>query len=890
MRRIIVQTEDGLRQMCNHLAARKEFSFDYEFKPMSWHRKPPLISCNFACHDSDGYTGYYVPLAHNRSDLFEEYRNYDGGQEGFLKTVKPLIENPRLRKVMHPSEIEGGISDVYGIDVGLNVDDTMIMSWLYDENPIYDRPIGGLYPHRLKEINKKCLGADRAAHRSFKSIKEMADGTHDISNARISEAAMYGTDDVIETLMLKEWFEPKLIAEGVYDAYRNVEIPIGPVIRNMVRTGIPLDLKQAQIQLDAITSYQSGLEKLIWEEAGEEFNLNARQQLARIMYEKLKYVYKERNEDGVLVEMDPPRTNPSKLYPGGQYKTADDVMEQLASLGYPVAVHYREYGDHEKFKTSYLNKFIAEAINGIYYQSYRQTGTKTGRSSGDFQQAPRKDKEKILNGVRISVRVLVIPHKGHWLICHHPDTKILTSDLRWIKASEVRKGDELIGFDEGLGRSCKYRRSKVQSVRTGVKPSFRIVTDKGVTTCSHDHQWVVRRHRPDRKADETSCAVRMWIKAEDLRPGDEITYFSDPWEADESFEAGYLAGFFDGEGWVSHSTVGFGQREGALWDHVVSVLDEKGFESGSTSRRATKTRKGKSTVLKQYLKGDKAGIKFIGSIRPQRLLANSPKLWEGRRTWSSVSQSARVLSVESVGDQPVVAIQTSTRTMIADGMLSHNCADYNQLELRLLAHFSMDPALVGAYVRGEDLHQGTANSCVEAGAKVSRQDAKPINFGLVYGLVLSTFIEMFGEEIGRKVHMALTTRFKGMEDYREACTYQHHLDGFTRTILGRKRRSHDINHESWSIRSHAERQLFNAKIQGSGADVVKLAQIVLARKIPEARQNLQVHDEIHFQFKGTKKQALECAQEIKREMEGVMSLNVPLICDPQVAMTWADAK
>jgi DNA polymerase-1 len=190
------------------------------------------------------------------------------------------------------------------------------------------------------------------------------------------------------------------------------------------------------------------------------------------------------------------------------------------------------------------------------------------------------------------------------------------------------------------------------------------------------------------------------------------------------------------------------------------------------------------------------------------------------------------------------------------------------------------------------MHAGTRDTINEAAGReiIDRANAKSVNFGLVYGLVESSFKRMFGDEIGSKVYAALRARFAGMEDYRAAVVYQGHLDGYVRSLLGRKRRVYEINHERWSQRSHAERQLFNAKVQSSASDIVKLAQIALYRRLPELRQFLQVHDEINCRFRGTYKQAVEIAKEMKRVMENVVQLAVPLVCDPKAVRSWAEAK
>jgi hypothetical protein len=208
--------------------------------------------------------------------------------------------------------------------------------------------------------------------------------------------------------------------------------------------------------------------------------------------------------------------------------------------------------------------------------------------------------------------------------------------------------------------------------------------------------WVVRPARGDK------ASQRRWVATKDLQPGDRISYFVGPWDTDKSYAAGYLSGFFDGEGWVNTrmgdgkkgSVVGFGQNEGTIRDYVLDLLRDKGFSFGSTPA-------GKKCVKHWIKNGD--ALRFLGTIRPLRLLEKASEMWEGRRTWGRNNHPATVISVEKIGVKPVVAINTSTHTFIAEGMLSHNC-DYEQLEMRLMAHFSGDAKMIQAIIDGKDLH------------------------------------------------------------------------------------------------------------------------------------------------------------------------------------------
>jgi DNA polymerase I len=214
-------------------------------------------------------------------------------------------------------------------------------------------------------------------------------------------------------------------------------------------------------------------------------------------------------------------------------------------------------------------------------------------------------------------------------------------------------------------------------------------------------------------------------------------------------------------------------------------------------------------------------------------------------------------------------------------------ADYNQLELRLIAHYSQDPVLVGAYCRGEDLHQGTAELL-----NISRADAKPVNFGLAYGLSLYSLIELFGEEKARECFPLLRQRYKVLLKYTAAVIAAAHETEDIRTIAWRKRRLPHINTGDQYTRGHQERQAFNSKCgQGTAADIVKMAQRNLARSVPEFRQVLQVHDEIIGEVENkSEKYCKQVMAAVKEVMENVVKLMVPLVCDPKLVDNWREGK
>lgn len=258
-----------------------------------------------------------------------------------------------------------------------------------------------------------------------------------------------------------------------------------------------------------------------------------------------------------------------------------------------------------------------------------------------------------------------------WYECVVPDTKVLTADLEWVPAAKVGEGDRLVGFDEDVRRTSRYRTATVVQSGRAVRPCYEVTTDRGTVTVTENHLFVLSS-RVGIKSGLPTKGQRRWIRADALRPGDRLTYFGDPWEVDRSWEAGWLAGFYDGEGslaaWSetpSSNLLTCGQLPGPTMDQALRFLSAKGFDYG------TKLNKN-SGVWQWYLRGENAKCRFLGSIRPERLLRVGHRAWEGHSTKAQCVTPAVVQSIEAVGDEEVVTLGTSTGTLVTDGLLSHN--------------------------------------------------------------------------------------------------------------------------------------------------------------------------------------------------------------------------
>ncbi len=225
-------------------------------------------------------------------------------------------------------------------------------------------------------------------------------------------------------------------------------------------------------------------------------------------------------------------------------------------------------------------------------------------------------------------------------------------------------------------------------------------------------------------------------------------------------------------------------------------------------------------------------------------------------------------------------------------------ADYSQIELRLLAHFTGDPLLIRAYAENIDIHTLTASEVfgvpVENMDKETRNRAKAVNFGIVYG------ISAFGLAAQLNIPQAEAkayieryfARYQGVRVFIEKTLEQTRRDGFVRTMFGRLRPIPDIESRNPNQRGFAERTAINTPLQGTGADLIKLAMISLDRKLAErklkTRMVLQVHDELLFEVPANEKK--EAAALVRAEMEGVVKLKVPLVADISFGPNWRDLK
>ncbi len=216
--------------------------------------------------------------------------------------------------------------------------------------------------------------------------------------------------------------------------------------------------------------------------------------------------------------------------------------------------------------------------------------------------------------------------------------------------------------------------------------------------------------------------------------------------------------------------------------------------------------------------------------------------------------------------------------------------DYSQIELRLLAHFSCDPALSAAFKNNEDIHARTAISIFGDSIAEHRSIAKSINFGLIYGMGSTKLAQNLGIQraVAKEYINKYFQSFPTIKSYLESIKSYAHENGFVSTILGRQRHF-DFDGANEKTIALYEREAVNSVFQGSAADIIKLAMNQIAALLnDEIKMILQIHDELIFEVK--ENLASEFATKIAQIMENVIALNVPLKVNFSIAKSWGELK
>jgi hypothetical protein len=292
--------------------------------------------------------------------------------------------------------------------------------------------------------------------------------------------------------------------------------------------------------------------------------------------------------------------------------------------------------------------------------------------------------------------------------CLDPATRVLTADLRWIAISDLAEGDEVVAVDEyasgGKGQARRMRTATVQAAVKVERQAYRITFDDGRSVvCTGQHPWLSRKAGTEstwRAIEERDGLIGR------LKVGTLVRWVAKPWE-NPTVEDGWFGGMLDGEGAMSkrNSSAGINvsQREGRVWDRLVSYCEKRGYSHCIESDKAERLSKyGKVPVPKIAFGRMDEMFRVIGQTRPTRFIGN--RFWEGRELpgkRDSGTGWARIEKIELLGVQPMVDLQTSTGTYIAEGFVSHNTTVIAIMWLDT-ALFSLDPIRCGIIAQDKE--------------------------------------------------------------------------------------------------------------------------------------------------------------------------------------------
>lgn len=339
------------------------------------------------------------------------------------------------------------------------------------------------------------------------------------------------------------------------------------------------------------------------------------------------------------------------------------------------------------------------------------------------------------------------------------------------------------------------------------------------------------------------------------------------------------------------------------------------FDQLHLDPKAKKSKSGQYTTSEEVLQALKERHPIVGKILDQRELKKlistyisalpgyiNPQTGKIHTTYNqTVTATGRLSSSNpNLQNLPIRSErgQLIRRAVIADEGCLFLSADYSQIELRLLAHMSQDPHLLDAFRNGQDIHAATAakifRTPIEQVTKEQRRRAKTANFGIIYGI--SAFGLSQQLDCSRAEAKALIDdyfeAFPRVIDFIESQKQFAREHGFVETLFGRRRYLADINSHNATVRSFAERNAVNSPIQGTAADIIKMAMIAISKRLPEFNDprlqlTMQIHDELCF---NVPEAIIEQVQTmVVAEMQNVVLLSVPLIAEAGYGHNWLDA-
>ena len=262
--------------------------------------------------------------------------------------------------------------------------------------------------------------------------------------------------------------------------------------------------------------------------------------------------------------------------------------------------------------------------------------------------------------------------------CLARGTRVLRADLRWVPVESLKVGTAIVAFDEnpagGSGGSRCWRIGEVLSTESHLKPCLLVSLDDGTEfTCSTDHRFLVveRTHEGGRSRRNA------WARADNLRVGAVMPKFFEPWPEPSGYDAGWVGGFYDGEGSLSSRphgglSIDLAQVRNGLLDRLFEIIEADGFVVGRWEQKEKRPNQ-QDTERTSLQGGWNEVMRFLGTYRPERLIEKHARLFRGRGPHMQRRAAVRVKSIEMVGQREVIVLETSASTYLAEGFGHHNC-------------------------------------------------------------------------------------------------------------------------------------------------------------------------------------------------------------------------
>ena len=338
------------------------------------------------------------------------------------------------------------------------------------------------------------------------------------------------------------------------------------------------------------------------------------------------------------------------------------------------------------------------------------------------------------------------------------------------------------------------------------------------------------------------------------------------------------------------------------------------FDQLKLDTKAKKSKTGQYSTSEEVLLGLKGKHEVVGMILEYRELKKlistyiaalptyiNPETGKIHTTYNqTVTATGRLSSSNpNLQNLPIRSErgQLIRQAVIPDDGCVFLSADYSQIELRLMAHFSQDPHMVEAFRSGQDVHAATAAKIfgvsIEDVTKEQRRQAKTANFGIIYGISAFGLAQQLdcSRSEAKTLIDGYFAAFPGVIDYIERQKELARQQGYAVTLFGRKRYLPDIVSHNATVRSFAERNAVNSPIQGTAADIIKMAMVAISNRLKaeglQAKMIMQVHDELNFNVPVNEVDRVK--EIVVSEMQNVVHLTVPLIADCGVGKNWLEA-